>query len=383
MDTIPFHLLMFALDVLLVMGLYAWPSQRSTLWGLASIVLFGGIGILGIGVFAVIFRTNLGQCVVEGLTYHGAAFLLIAGGILFLKKRRRIAALSAGLGLIVFGLGFDMLVIEPNSLVVERYAIESPKIKSPLRIVFAADIQTDRIGNHERRTLRKIMEQNADLIILGGDYLQVYDHGDRLPKLRTQFTDLLKEIPLKAPLGAYAINGNIDDSTGNDFDALFKDTGVEPVFDSVLFDNWGAEEKKGPIDLALLSMVDSMNGVEDRAYTGSGLFSVMAGHYPVYAIEHYQEVGWAPDLMLAGHTHGGQFALPFYGPVKIKHAGRDRRIPQRFMTGMITLTNGSRLLVSRGTGMERGWAPRIRFLCKPEISVIDLLPAPRPEKTTE
>lgn len=381
MDTIPFHLMMFALDVLLVMGLYAWPSQRSTFWGLASIVVFGGVGMFGIGMFSVIFRTNRGQCLVEGLTYHGTFFLLIAAGMLFWKKRRRIALLSALLGICIFVPGFDMLVWEPNSLAVERYTIESAKIKYPIRIVFVADIQTDHIGRHERRTLQKIMEQKADLIILGGDYLQTYHENEKLAKLEDQFRTMFLEIPLSAPLGVYAIAGNLDTPNPTGFNALFADTGIEPVYGSLLLDNWGVEQKKGPIDLALLSMGNSIDGVEDRAHTGSGLFSIMVGHYPIYAIENYQKVDGAPDLMLAGHTHGGQFALPFYGPVKIKHQGRDRRIPREFMTGLHTFPNGSKLLVSRGTGMERGWAPRVRFFCKPEISVIDLLPAPISKST--
>jgi predicted MPP superfamily phosphohydrolase len=41
---------------------------------------------------------------------------------------------------------------------------------------------------------------------------------------------------------------------------------------------------------------------------------------------------------------------------------------------MTDLGNGRKLVVSRGIGMERGGAPRLRFLCRPEVIVIDLLP---------
>ncbi len=372
MDTIPFHLMMFALEVVLIAGLLAWPSQRSALWGGAAVVLFGGIGIMGIGVFARLFRTNLGQCLAEGLTYHGTFFLSVAAVVLYRKKRRRIAIASALLGLLIFAIGFDALVWEPNSLVIEHYTIESPKIVDPLRIVFAADIQTDRIGRHERRTMQKIMEQEADLILLGGDYLQYYKDAVRTENLVERFNALLHEIPLTAPLGVYAIRGNLD---GHEFNDLFKDTGVIPVVESELFINWGGDKKKGPIDMALLSMSDSIDGVQDRAYMKSGNFSIMAGHLPHYAYRHYRDVDYAPDLMLAGHTHGGQVVIPFYGPIVTNTRGRYGHHHPEFMSGMHVFQNGSHFLVTRGTGMERAWAPRVRFFCKPEISVIDLVPA--------
>jgi len=43
------------------------------------------------------------------------------------------------------------------------------------------------------------------------------------------------------------------------------------------------------------------------------------------------------------------------------------------------LPNGANLLVSRGIGMERDDAPRLRFLCRPELTVIDIIPEPSSE----
>ncbi len=42
--------------------------------------------------------------------------------------------------------------------------------------------------------------------------------------------------------------------------------------------------------------------------------------------------------------------------------------------GLTDLPGGGKLLVSRGIGMERGYAPPMRFLCRPELMVIDLTP---------
>jgi predicted MPP superfamily phosphohydrolase len=75
--------------------------------------------------------------------------------------------------------------------------------------------------------------------------------------------------------------------------------------------------------------------------------------------------------VLAGHTHGGQVVVPFFGPPVTAI-----RLPRRYAGGLNDY-EGTPLHVSRGVGMERGFAPQLRFLCPPEICVIDLkLPRP-------
>ncbi|MDR2440291.1 MAG: hypothetical protein LBE12_13105 [Planctomycetaceae bacterium] len=353
----------------------------SVLFDFFSLGLFGVLGLAGIRVIAKIFDTNRGQCIMEGLTYHISVFLIIAA-ILLLRKRRMIAAFFAGLaGLLIFGLGFDMLVLEPYSLVVENYVIETPKLKKPLKLVFVADIQTDRIGNHERRTLQLIQKQQADLIILGGDYLQYYEGAQDVADLPERFDNLFREISLTASLGVYAIAGNIGPNN------LFKNTGVEMISESTILENLGSEQDLGPIDLVLLSLNDSAGSVGERGLTDTGNFIIMVGHRPNFAIkgyrserypgldEGYQDAKQAPDLMLAGHTHGGQIVLPFYGPIGLGGDNFVKQTPRNMLSGRFTFENGGTLIVTRGSGMERGWAPRVRFLCKPEISVIYLVPA--------
>lgn len=72
------------------------------------------------------------------------------------------------------------------------------------------------------------------------------------------------------------------------------------------------------------------------------------------------------DLVLAGHTHGGQFVLPFFGPLVTAS-----RLPRRYAADLHDF-RGTPLHVSRGVGMERGFAPPVRFLCPPEICVLDV-----------
>ena len=70
------------------------------------------------------------------------------------------------------------------------------------------------------------------------------------------------------------------------------------------------------------------------------------------------------DLMLSGHTHGGQVVLPFYGPPIVPV--RDRR----FVEGLHQW-QGRYLSITRGVG---GILAGMRLGCRPEVSVVDLAP---------
>jgi hypothetical protein len=73
------------------------------------------------------------------------------------------------------------------------------------------------------------------------------------------------------------------------------------------------------------------------------------------------------DLVVAGHTHGGQVVLPGFGPpMTLSH------VPRAVAAGGLHDLGGNAIYVSRGVGCERGQAPRIRFLCPPEVSLLEV-----------
>ena len=88
------------------------------------------------------------------------------------------------------------------------------------------------------------------------------------------------------------------------------------------------------------------------------------GHSPNFSLGEIQA-----DLLIAGHTHGGQVRLPLLGPVMTLSA-----VPRAWASGVTEIKPGKTLIVSRGVGMERHNAPRLRFLCRPEIVIVELLP---------
>ena len=72
------------------------------------------------------------------------------------------------------------------------------------------------------------------------------------------------------------------------------------------------------------------------------------------------------DLVLAGHTHGGQVRLPLYGAVITSSVYGKRYEMGRYREGQ------TMMYVSRGLGMEGLSAPRVRFLCPPEVVTVIL-----------
>lgn len=61
--------------------------------------------------------------------------------------------------------------------------------------------------------------------------------------------------------------------------------------------------------------------------------------------------------------------MPLLGPVMTLS-----QVPRSWASGLTELGSDAHLLVSRGVGMERGKAPRLRFLCRPEIAIVDVAP---------
>jgi uncharacterized protein len=74
------------------------------------------------------------------------------------------------------------------------------------------------------------------------------------------------------------------------------------------------------------------------------------------------------DLVMAGHTHGGQVRLPFVGALVTNSS-----VPTRLARGLARL-GPSYLHVSPGMGTSK-YAP-FRFLCRPEATLLELRPQP-------
>jgi uncharacterized protein len=93
-------------------------------------------------------------------------------------------------------------------------------------------------------------------------------------------------------------------------------------------------------------------------------FGLAVVHSPDPAPE-LAALGW--DLILSGHTHGGQVRLPVVGALVT-----NSHMPRRLVSGLMRFGH-SVLYISAGLGTSK-FAP-FRFLCRPEAAILELRPA--------
>ena len=280
--------------------------------------------------------------------------------------RRDVLSLAGG-GVACIGWG---ALFEPYRLEVTRTRIVSPKLRGaqrPVRIVHISDMHCDPKIRNETRLPGMISRLSPDLIVYTGDSINSLGGLNNFQHCLTQIAEI-------AP--TYASRGNWDTYFG-------------PVD---YFGDTGAIELDGnnrPIDVAGThlwvagaAVLDPQTpfpaaDVLDRALAGipEEDFKVFLYHYPDLI---YSLADRGVNLHCAGHTHGGQVALPFYGALMTVS-----KFGKRFEAGLYPIPQNqpqpdTHLYINRGIGME-GRAPRVRFCCRPEVSLIEIAP---PESLT-
>jgi hypothetical protein len=270
-------------------------------------------------------------------------------------------------GLLLLNLGVLVceiygLYIEPFDLRTSKVKLTSPDLKSgqAIRIVHLSDIHVERITRRELEMIETVQALNPDLILLTGDYPNIDYKYD--PATWQDTRTVLSQ--LSAPYGVYAAPGNLAVDPSVALEAIFG--GLENVV--LLQDETRRVEIKGnSISIIGISMLDRGRDADIlnqlMGQIPQHTFSLLLYHSPALADAAARD---QVDLYLAGHTHGGQVCLPFWGAIiTASYYGK------QYESGLYNL-DPTWLYVSRGVGMEGMKMPRVRFLSPPEIVVIDL-----------
>lgn len=259
-------------------------------------------------------------------------------------------------------MAFYAFVLEPRWLQVRRTRIHVPDLPPALeglRIGVLSDLHVDgrRSMRLVQRAVREIMRYRPDLIALTGDFAE---------QPAAQRAVLARLAGLSAPLGVYAVPGNHDYAAG--IRSWHEAVETHPRI-ADLTNRYTLRERHG-VRICIAGVDDLEEGsprlvlpdATQRAVT------ILLAHAPDQA-ERCRRRYDAVDLIVSGHTHGGQVRVPFVGaPVNTAEN------PDLYEHGL-RRRPWTQVYTSRGIGTSR--IP-VRFLARPEISLLDLTAAPRP-----
>ena len=250
-------------------------------------------------------------------------------------------------------LGLDAL-LEPGWLEVTNTKVAIPSIPSDhrgIRLALIADLHINDDLEKALRAARIVAEQRPDIAVLAGDHLEVAGRTDLLVPVLEE----LRSVP-----AVVGIHGNWEFWTGNCSPSLartFADQGARLLVN----DSWSIEVDDHPV--MVYGIDDLFWGAGDIAGTlasspTSGT-SVMVCHEPL--ARDRLPPGNNVDIVLAGHSHGGQVNFPFIGPLWLPEGCG------RYIGGLYP--GDPPLYVTRGIGTS---LLPVRFNCRPEVSFIEL-----------
>lgn len=244
-------------------------------------------------------------------------------------------------------------LIEPNMLNVTKLDLKINGL-SGLKVVFVGDLHVKPYQKeHLKHVVEKINEQHPDLILCIGDFVSGHKHRHSL-----SIEEIAKELSvLKPKYGFYTVLGNHDWWQGGEkIEKVLEQNGIVVL---------GNENKTIYMNGKRLSIA----GVEDLSTRGVDVQKAVKGiHHPSILLSHSPDIfplvkkQSKVDLVLAGHTHGGQVRLPFIGPVIVPSD-----YGKNYAQGLIE-ESGHRMFVTRGVGTS---VIPMRFNCIPEIVVIN------------
>jgi len=219
-----------------------------------------------------------------------------------------------------------------------------PPALDGLRVGVITDVHHSAVVPAEdvTRAVALLTEVSPDIVVLGGDYVSFFDRQYAAP-----VAELLAPLA-GAPHGSFAVLGNHDDE--REVPAALAGRGF-----TVLKDQRTELSIRGErVDIAGIRFWTKTAGDVARVLKGTGGTTILIAHDPRRLVE---AAALDVQLVLSGHTHGGQVILPAVGAI----AGRKFPVLQGYAT-----RDNTSIFVSRGVGTV--YLP-VRLNCPPEVTL--------------
>jgi predicted MPP superfamily phosphohydrolase len=263
---------------------------------------------------------------------------------------KRFAFLVAGLVLALGWAGWLGAIRDPA---VVRYRVELAGLQRPLRMVHLSDLHGSNWDMPQVRLNRIIDQVNAlhpDLVAVTGDF-----HASKIWDPPMRMDDAVQPLTrLKAPLGVWSVPGNHDDPYWIRW--VMRRFGLKLLAGDLV--DLGPIQIVGSDDLIMGQRpVQGLRAAAARAQPGK----------PLVALVHEPRL-WTMlpanvDLVLAGHTHGGQIQI--FGWPQFK------KLDSQYLRGRFRNPGGQQMLVSAGIGTS---IVPVRLGTQGEIVVVELVP---------
>lgn len=263
-------------------------------------------------------------------------------------------------GIIIF------LYLQNNILDITQYNIKSNDCGN-LKIVQLSDLHSKPFY----KVLKKAQEIDPDIICITGDYIN--DKCKNKEKMLSFGKELVKIAKV------YYITGNHERRLEN-FDSIMQE--LSDIGFIVLLNRISVYNDKG-FDVSILGLDENQADFKDYKARKNGTFvykdmspyfaelennsgfKIVLSHFPEN-FENVKEMNYSQydfDIQLSGHAHGGQFCLPFIGPVFSPGQG----LFPKYAKG--SFGDRPKLIVSRGLGNAEF---HFRLFNHPEINVINI-----------
>jgi hypothetical protein len=239
----------------------------------------------------------------------------------------------------------------------EEVSLTSPRLRPggpSLCLAHLSDLHLRRVRDRHRRLVRLLKERRPDVLCLTGDIIA------RPPATWEACAELLPRLAEGQPTFACAGNWEADfRGRQAELRAMMAGWGVELLVNEsrTLDTPAGPVRVAGVDDMALgwPSFQDALGGGDGTAYT------VLLSHAPL-GMRFLTDERRA-DLVLSGHTHGGQIRVPLLWRLflPLGHGG---------FVADLHRVGGAQLYVSRGFGAA-AWLP-FRFRCPAEVAFIEV-----------
>lgn len=255
-------------------------------------------------------------------------------------------------------MGYAFL-IEPHRLVVKEYQLKAENAgKDSIKVIQLSDLEVSENYKEEEleQLVKKVNSLSPDIITFTGDLFHNYAKYKPVERV-TESLGLLD-----ARYGKYAVWGNRDYGGGasRQYQEIMENAGFKVLKNEGIHLDVSGGKKIfiGGLDDGLLGKPDLEKALQQKE---ESVYQILLCHEPDL-VDSFEEI--PVNLILAGHSHGGQVSIPFWDGITTSMA-------QRYRNGFYELDSRypSQIYVNSGLGTSR--IP-VRFMVPPQIAVFNI-----------